>query len=54
MRTTAEGVETDEQLAWLRTEDCAEVQGYFFSPSVPAAELPALIERWRGKMGAAA
>jgi diguanylate cyclase (GGDEF)-like protein len=54
MRTTAEGVETDEQLAWLRTEDCAEVQGYFFSPSVPAAELPALIERWRGKMGAGA
>ncbi|MBN9560294.1 MAG: EAL domain-containing protein [Alphaproteobacteria bacterium] len=54
MRTTAEGVETNEQLAWLRAEDCAEVQGYFFSPSVPAAELPALIERWWGKMGAKA
>ncbi|HST76790.1 MAG TPA: EAL domain-containing protein [Acetobacteraceae bacterium] len=54
MRTTAEGVETDEQLAWLRGEDCTEVQGYLFSPSVPAAELPALIERWRGSVGAAA
>jgi len=53
MRTTAEGVETNEQLAWLRGEDCTEVQGYLFSPSVPAAELPALIERWRGSVGAA-
>ena len=29
--TTAEGVETVEQLAWVRREGCNEVQGYFIS-----------------------
>jgi len=31
MVTTAEGVETKDQLAQLRREDCHEVQGYLFS-----------------------
>jgi diguanylate cyclase (GGDEF)-like protein len=31
MVTTAEGVETDDQLAQLRREGCTEVQGYLFS-----------------------
>ena len=37
MTTTAEGVETPEQLAWLREEGCDEVQGYYLSRPVPAA-----------------
>ncbi|HEY6025046.1 MAG TPA: EAL domain-containing protein, partial [Pseudolabrys sp.] len=37
--TTAEGVETKEQLARLTKEGCNEVQGYFFSPPRPAAEV---------------
>ena len=37
--TTAEGVETDEQLARLKSEGCNEVQGFLFSPPRPAAEL---------------
>jgi diguanylate cyclase (GGDEF)-like protein len=43
MKTTAEGVETLEQLATLREEGCTEVQGYIFSRPRPASELPALI-----------
>jgi diguanylate cyclase (GGDEF)-like protein len=48
MVTTAEGVETEEQIAQLRLEGCDEVQGYFFSCPVPRQEIPRLIERLRG------
>jgi diguanylate cyclase (GGDEF)-like protein len=40
--TTAEGVETKEQLARLTSEGCNEVQGFLFSPPRPAAELQRL------------
>lgn len=43
MATTAEGVETAEQLASLRDEGCTEVQGYYFSPPRPAREVAGLI-----------
>jgi diguanylate cyclase (GGDEF)-like protein len=46
MRSTAEGVETEEQLARLRMEGCNEVQGYLFSRPVPAREVPGLLKRW--------
>ena len=35
---TAEGVETDEQLARVRQEGCAEVQGFYFSQPLPAKD----------------
>ena len=40
--TTAEGVETMDQLTWLRAEGCNEVQGFLFSAARPAAEVEAL------------
>ena len=39
MRTTAEGVETADQLAYLRSQGCDEAQGYYFSPPLPAADV---------------
>jgi EAL domain-containing protein (putative c-di-GMP-specific phosphodiesterase class I) len=45
MTTTAEGVETEEQLQRLRAEGCTEVQGYLFSPPVPAKKLAGLLRK---------
>ena len=43
--TTAEGVETDDQLKQIRAEGCTDVQGYIFSRPLPASEIPALLAR---------
>jgi len=43
MRITAEGVETEEQLACLLAEGCSEAQGYLFSRPRPAEEIPLLL-----------
>jgi EAL domain-containing protein (putative c-di-GMP-specific phosphodiesterase class I) len=45
IETTAEGVETQEQLDALTGIGCTEVQGYFFSPAVPAPDVPNLLRR---------
>jgi diguanylate cyclase (GGDEF)-like protein len=52
MTTTAEGVETIEQLQQLRAEGCNEVQGYFFSKPKPGAEVAAMLDGIRRKLGA--
>jgi diguanylate cyclase (GGDEF)-like protein len=39
MATTAEGVETSEQLAAVREQGCSEVQGFLFSRPLPPAGL---------------
>jgi len=44
MITTAEGVETEEQMRRLSLEGCIEVQGYLFSKPVPAQEIALLLE----------
>ena len=43
LATTAEGVETEEQLERVRAEGCTEVQGYYFSKPVPAMDIAALL-----------
>ncbi|MGU3384908.1 EAL domain-containing protein [Methylobacterium sp. D53M] len=54
MTTTAEGVETEAQLAHLRAEGCDEVQGYLFSRAVPVSEVASVIRRWNGTLRAIA
>jgi diguanylate cyclase (GGDEF)-like protein len=41
LRVIAEGVETEEQLDYLRAQKCDEIQGFFISKPVPADELEA-------------
>jgi EAL domain-containing protein (putative c-di-GMP-specific phosphodiesterase class I) len=53
MVTIAEGVETADQLRTLRAEGCTMVQGFLFSPAVPAAEVPELVDRIQNKLRAA-
>jgi EAL domain-containing protein (putative c-di-GMP-specific phosphodiesterase class I) len=57
METTAEGVETSEQLDSVRSEGCTEIQGFLFSRPRPADELEALFfmnrERESGAASAA-
>jgi diguanylate cyclase (GGDEF)-like protein len=48
MTTTAEGVETQQQLDVLRTLGCTQMQGYLFSPAKPAAEIRRLLCPERG------
>jgi diguanylate cyclase (GGDEF)-like protein/PAS domain S-box-containing protein len=48
--TTAEGVETNEQLALLRSEGCTEVQGYLFNPPRPAEEVESMLSKGRARI----
>jgi len=47
MTTTAEGVESIEQLEQMRAEGCNEAQGFLFSRPVPATEIAPTILRLR-------
>jgi diguanylate cyclase (GGDEF)-like protein/PAS domain S-box-containing protein len=50
----AEGVETADQLAFMRERGCHRVQGYYFSRPMPAGELTAFLRGPTAKVRAAA
>jgi EAL domain-containing protein (putative c-di-GMP-specific phosphodiesterase class I) len=45
LKVVAEGVETEEQLAFLAKQECDEVQGYLFAHPMPAADVAARLNR---------
>jgi len=45
MQVVAEGVETQEQLAFLREQSCLYGQGYYFSQPLVAEEITQLLGR---------
>ncbi len=51
IETTAEGVETPEQLAVARNCGCTQVQGYLVSPPRREDDVPDLIARLRAGEG---
>ncbi len=46
LQVVAEGVETAEQLAFLRKVDCDWAQGYYFRRPLPAEEIEPLLRNW--------
>jgi diguanylate cyclase (GGDEF)-like protein len=49
LETTAEGIESDEQLALLRADGCLDGQGFLFSKAIPANEVQSLLENLKSK-----
>jgi diguanylate cyclase (GGDEF)-like protein len=47
MTTTAEGVETEEQMRCLNLEGCVEVQGYLYSKPVPTSEIARVLAEFK-------
>ena len=46
LRLVAEGVETAEQMRFLSDEGCDILQGFYFAPAIPAADVPSFIKDW--------
>ena len=46
LRVVAEGVETEEQLAFLQLQGCDEVQGYLISRPMPAEDITLFLREW--------
>jgi predicted signal transduction protein with EAL and GGDEF domain len=53
MTTTAEGVETEQQVDILRAEGCMQLQGYLFSRPIPAPQIAPLLQQFRPRVRAA-
>lgn len=52
IRTVAEGVETLEHVKAISTAGCEEIQGFYFSRPVPAADVGEVLSQCRSKLNA--
>jgi EAL domain-containing protein (putative c-di-GMP-specific phosphodiesterase class I) len=50
LRVVAEGVETQEELAFLQAHQCDEAQGYFFSRPLPPEQFAKLLKSGLSEM----
>ena len=48
LKVIAEGVETEQQVAYLRSKGCDELQGFLFSPPLAADDFLHWLTNWRG------
>jgi len=53
LEVVAEGVETAEQLAFLRAVGCDTAQGYLFSRPLPAEDFERLLQGWNAQLAMA-
>ena len=51
MKVIAEGVETIEQMRYLRSLECEEIQGFHFARPMPAEELEAFLAERQTPIG---
>ena len=49
MLVVAEGAETHEQIEFLRSNNCQQVQGFYYSPAIPLQQLPRFVQEQRFK-----
>ena len=49
MKVVAEGAETHEQIEFLRSQECEQVQGFYYSPAIPLQQLPRFVQEQRVK-----
>jgi len=54
LKVLAEGVETNEQLQWLKSSGCVYIQGYYYCRPLPAAQLLSELQRKNLLVGPAA
>jgi EAL domain-containing protein (putative c-di-GMP-specific phosphodiesterase class I) len=52
--TTAEGIETEEQLSLVKALGCSEMQGYLFGVPMPVEEIVQLFPRAADRRASAA
>ncbi|MGO4467734.1 putative bifunctional diguanylate cyclase/phosphodiesterase, partial [Pseudoduganella sp. RAF53_2] len=52
LEVISEGVETEEQIAFLRQHGCQQMQGYFFSRPVPASAFITVLEENEARLAA--